>query len=328
MEFVFLVVGLAMIVKSADILIESTSKIAKKYGVSTFVIGITVIAFGTSAPELIVGLVSGISKTNQLTLGNIVGSAISNTALIVGLSAIILPLSVKDTVIKREIPMLIGVQIVLAFMVLADGKLSRIESVILLFGFVAFVLYIIIGSKKTLKLSAKIAEDIDTDRNNNKPDVNPAGANPENMVKLYVLSAVSLIGLLVGGKLTVDNSSIIAANLGLNETIIGLTVIATATTLPELITGLMAVRKNEPDIVLGNCIGSNLFNILLVLGISALINPIPVQGKMLFDVIIMIALTLLVFVVSLFIRKIPRLFGVVLVLSHLTYICFKVLTAF
>ena len=185
---------------------------------------------------------SGINKTNQLTLGNIVGSSFANTALIVVMA--VFPLAVKDSVVKREIPMLIFVQGV--------------------------------------------------------------------FIKLWIFSALSLIGLFIGRKLAVDSSTRIAVNFGLNETIIGLTVVAIATTLPELITSLMAVKKKEPDIVLGNYIGSNLFNILLVLGLSSVINPISVQGNMTFDMLYMILLTAIVFIISFFIKKVPRLFGILL----------------
>lgn len=327
MAFIALLVGLVIIIKSADVLIDSTSKIARKYGVSTFVIGITIVAFGTSAPELVVGLVSAINKTNQLTLGNIVGSSFSNTALIVGIAATLFPLAVKDTVVKREIPMLIFVQGALAFMILADGKLTRIEGIILLIGFAGFLFYIIKNSKKSLHVSIDREGDMDTDGDGNMLEENTE--IPESStLKLYIFSALSLIGLFLGGRLAVDNSTKIAASLGLNETIIGLTVVSIATTLPELITSLTAVKKKEPDIVLGNCIGSNLFNILMVLGLSSVINPIPVQGNMTFDVLYMILLSVFVFVVSLFRKQIPRLYGIILMVSYVAYISFKVITVF
>ncbi len=327
MEFVLLLIGLAIIIKSADILIDSTSKIARKYGVSTFVIGITVVAFGTSAPELVVGLMSGITGTNQLTLGNIVGSAYANTALIVGMAAIILPLAVKDTVVKREIPMLIAVQGILAFMVLTDGTLTRLDGAILLFGFAGFIAYIILNSKKSLKASIDREGDLDTDNDGNMVDTTSADAKERSLTRLCIFSVFSLIGLFIGGKLAVDSSTQIAIRFGLSETVIGLTVVSIATTLPELITSLMAVKKKEPDIVLGNCIGSNLFNILLVLGLSSVIHPISVQGNMTLDVIMMILLTVFVFFVALFVKKVPRLFGIVLMVSYFTYISFKVVMA-
>lgn len=326
MEFILLLVGLVIIIKSADILIDSTSKIARKYGVSTFVIGITVIAFGTSAPELVVGLVSGINGTNQLTLGNIIGSSFANTALIIGMAATIFPLAVKDTVVKREVPMLIAVQGILAFMILADGKLTRPEGVILLLGFAGFIAYIIINSKKSLKILIDSEGGLDTDGDGNMVEEIAKDSKQRSFAKLWVFSVLSLIGLFIGGKLAVDNSTQIAVNFGLSETVIGLTVVAIATTLPELITSLMAVKKKEPDIVLGNCVGSNLFNILLVLGLSSVIHPISVHENITLDIIFMILLTLTVFIVSLFRKRVPRLFGILLMVSYFIYICFKVIT--
>ena len=314
MEFILLLIGLALIIKSADVLIDSTSKIAQKYGVSTFIIGITVIAFGTSAPELAVGLISAVNKTNQLALGNIVGSAMSNTALIVGISAVIFPLIVKTDVIKREIPMLIAVQSILTFMVLYDNELTRFEGLILVVGFIGFILYIIKNAKKSMPIP-----------NDNQVSDN---TTQSSILKLILFSIISLIGLFIGGNLTVSNSTKIAASLGLSETIIGLTVVAIATTLPELVTSIMAVKKKEPDIVLGNCIGSNLFNILLVLGTSSMINPILVQENMTFDLVIAALLTVVIFLISLFTKKISRFWGILLIIIYVSYIFFKVISVF
>ncbi len=288
-----------MIVKSADILIDSASKIAKKYGVSAFVVGITVIAFGTSAPELAVGIFSGIAHTNQLTLGNIIGSSFSNTALIVGLSAIIMPLRVKDSVVKHEIPMLICMQLVLGAMLFLNGVLSRLDGALLFAGFAAFMIYVVKDSAKSMRIQIDAQGDIDTDNDGNQlPKETAANEGKKTIIKLYVFSLLSLAGLFIGGRLTVGSSSQIAKNLGLSETLIGLTVVALATTMPELITSIMAAVKKEPDIVLGNCIGSNIFNILLVLGLSSLISPIPVEETLWIDTAIMIALSAFVFTIS------------------------------
>ena len=324
MEFVWLLAGLLFIIKSADVLIDSTSKIAKKYGVSSFVIGITVIAFGTSTPELAVGLVSAANKTNQLTLGNIVGSAVSNTALIVGIAATVFPLTVKDSVVKREIPMLIAVQCALAFMVLYDNELTRLEGIVLMLGFIGFIFYVVKNAKKSMPVSIDGEGDLDTDGDGNQV---PDNAKQDKLLKLILFSVLSLAGLFVGGNLTVGNSTKIAEIFGLSETVIGLTVVAVATTLPELITSIMAVKKKEPDIVLGNCIGSNLFNILLVLGASSTIHPIAVQGDMTVDLITATLLTVVVFFVSLFTKKVPRLFGLLLMTGYFFYLSSKLISA-
>ena len=328
MQYFMLILGLAMIVKSSDILIDSTSKIAKHYGVSTFVIGITVVAFGTSAPELAVGILSGISRTNQLTLGNIIGSSMSNTALIVGSSAIIMTLRVRDSVIKREIPMLLAIQAVLAAMLLIDGELSRSEGCILLLGFAGFMFYIVKSSASSMKIKIDPQGDIDMDGDNNQlPNESMIIDTPKGFIKLWLLSLLSLAGLFVGGQLTVNNSTSIAQSLGLGETLIGLTVVSIATTMPELITSIMAAVKKEPDIVLGNCIGSNIFNILLVLGTSSVISPIMADKSLWMDIVTMLSLTILILAISWHNRQIKRGVGIVLVMLYIAYLVFKVLTA-
>lgn len=326
MQFLLLILGLAFIIKSADILIDSVSKIARAYGVSSFIIGITVVAFGTSAPELAVGIVSGISRTNQLTLGNIIGSSMSNTALIVGLSAVIFPLRVKDTIVKRELPILIAVQLALAAMLLHDAHLSRLEGIVLVCAFTAFMIYIIRGAGSSMRIQIDAEGDIDTDGNGNGLPVRKP--EPKNgLVKLWLLSAASLLGLIIGGKLTVDSSSMIAQGLGLSETLIGLTVVAIATTMPELITSIIAARKKEPDIVLGNCIGSNIFNILLVLGISSAIHPIHVADRLIFDFAAILLVTIFVFVISITRKLLWRPVGILLLAVYVAYLAIKVYLA-
>ncbi len=325
MQYFLLVLGLVMIVKSADVLIDSTSKIARRYGVSSFIIGITVVAFGTSAPELAVGIVSGISHSNQLTLGNIIGSSLSNIALIVGISAIIMPLQVRDSVVKRELPILIGIQILLTVMLFDDRLLSRINGIILLIGFIGFMLYIMKNSKDSIEIEIDAEGDIDTDADGNHVPLD-AFKKVEKLGKLWIYSILSLAGLFIGGRLTESSSSNIASNLGLSETLIGLTVVAIATTLPELITSIIAAKKKEPDIILGNCIGSNIFNILLVLGCSSLISPIRVDFSLWVDVAIMITLTVFIFVISWFRKSIKRKTGVFLLLAYIFYLVFKVIT--
>ncbi len=327
MQFFLLILGLAMIVKSSDVLIDSTSKIAGHFGVSTFVIGITVIAFGTSAPELAIGIFSGISHTNQLTLGNVIGASIANIALIVGISAIIMPLAVKDSVTRREIPLLIGIQLILTALLFFGGTISRIDSVILLTGFTAFMIYVIKSSKQSIHIRFDEQGDIDTDGDRDHlPQETTETYENKTMLKLYLFSALSLAGLFVGGRITVNSSSRIAQDFGLSETLIGLTVVSLATTMPELITGIMAAIKKEPDIVLGNCIGSNIFNILPVLGLSSLISPISVEGTLFIDIIIMIVLTAFVLYVSRKHKTIGRSAGIVLLSTYIGYIGYKVIS--
>jgi cation:H+ antiporter len=327
MQYFLLVLGLIMIIRSADVLIESSSKIAKRYGVSSFVIGITVVAFGTSAPELAVGIISGITHTNQLTLGNIIGSSLSNTAFIVGLSAVIMPLLVRDSVVRREIPMLIITQIIMVVMLFNNGGISRMNGAILMIGFIGFMLYVGRNSKESIKIEIDAEGDIDIDADGNQLSKAMIDTEKkEKLLKLWCFSILSLAGLFIGGRLTVESSTSIAQSLGLSETLIGLTVVAIATTMPELITSIIAAMKKEPDIVLGNCIGSNIFNILLVLGLSSVISPIPTDVSLWLDVVVMLLLTIFVFIISWIRKKITRRVGIILLLSYVAYLIYKVIT--
>lgn len=324
MQFVLLIAGLLLIIKSADILIESVAKIARFYGVSSFIIGITVIAFGTSAPELVVGIVSGISQTNNLSLGNVIGSSLTNIALIVGIASMFYPLRVKDTIVKRELPILIAAELGLGAMILFGGQLTRLDGIILLTAFSLFIIYIVQGAKKSMRIQIDAEGDIDTDMDQSPRRQSSKAKSP--LLKLWIFSALSLVGLLIGGKLTVDSSTAIAVSLGLSETLIGLTVVALATSMPELITSLVAVRKKEPDIVLGNCIGSILFNILLVLGTTTVISPIVVDSGILFDLAAMVTVTLFIFLVSLLRRELFRLSGLFFLLGYAAYLTIKIIS--
>ena len=331
LQFILLALGLVLIVKSADILIDSAAKIARLYGVSSFIVGITVIAFGTSAPELAVGIVSGFAKANELTLGNIIGSSLSNIALIVGLSALLSPLQVKDTIVRRELPMLFVTEAVMCLMIIFDHSLSRLEGFILLACFAGFMVYVTRSARKSMIIQIDPEGDIDTDFDGNKvpPDSDDLEdtTHEGGIVKLWILSLLSLAGLFVGGRLTVTSSIAVAENFGLSETLIGLTVVALATTMPELITSMVAVRKKEPDIVLGNCIGSILFNIMLVLGTSAVIHPITVSADIRFDLISMIAVTVFLLVVAISRRNVTRGSGILLLVCFVAYMATKILSA-
>lgn len=327
MPFLLLILGLAMIVKSADVLIDSSSKIARRYGVPSFIIGITVIAFGTSAPELVVGIMSGINHTNQLSLGNIIGSSLSNIALIVGIAAIVMPLHVRDTVIKREIPMLLGVEVVLTAMLFIDGELSRLDGCILLLGFAVFMIYVIRDAKNSMNTHLVAEGGTGAYNTENQLPQEAENQQQESLAKLSGFSLLSLLCLFIGGKLTVDSSTQIAQYFGLSETLIGLTVVALATTMPELITSIMAALKKEPEIILGNCIGSNLFNILLVLGLSSAISPIPIESRLWIDVAAMLGLTIFLLIISLIRKKLVRKTGIFLVTSYIAYILYKVINA-
>ena len=344
MSFLFLVIGFVLLVKGADILINSASKLAAFFGVSPFIIGLSVVAFGTSAPEATVGVLSGIDHTNQLSLGDVVGSCIANIALIIGVTVIIKPLVVERSTIKKELPLSLGMQILLLVMALLGSIISRIDGIVLLVLFASFLCYVVYSSRQdpenqivdgmhiALDEIAVTSDSIDASAELGTGNASILGSstsqksNIKEIGKLIFLLVLGLTGLVGGGNIVVDSSVNIAHMFGLNETLIGLTIVAIGTSLPELVTSVMAALKNESDIAIGNIIGSNIFNILFVLGLSSTIFPIKVLYSVNLDILIMILTTVLLFALAFFQKKISRIGGFVLLSYYIGYIIFKVST--
>jgi cation:H+ antiporter len=304
-----LLVGFAILIKGADYLVNGASSAAKKYGISNLTIGLTVVAFGTSMPELIVSFLAALNGQNDASFGNIIGSNNFNLLFILGISGIIFPLVVQRNTVKYEVPLSLlaaGVLFILvndSLLWNSDPILSRFDSVVLLLFFAGFMLYIY----KTMSNA--------TDIDQGEP------------IKLYstpisigmvILGLAMLIG---GGKLVVDNAIEIAHAFGLSEKLIGLTILAAGTSLPELATSAVAAYKRNTDIAIGNVIGSNIFNIFFILGITGLINPIPYNTAMNFDIYILLASTvvLMIFMFTLNQRKLDRWEAVLMLLCYIIY---------
>lgn len=306
-QFIILIISLLIIVVASDKLIDSSSKIAKFYGVPTFIIGVSIIAFGTSAPELVVGIISSIQKSNQLSYGNIVGACINNTGLILGVSSLILTVAVSAKIMRKEMIMLIAVDLILLAMSF-NGDLSRTDGIILLILGLLFVIYLIKGA---------------TNGDENNENV----ISKTELKKHWIIVIVGLIGLIVSGHLIVESSTNIAASFGIDQSAIGLTLVALGTTMPELMTSIAAARRKEDDMILGNIIGSNIFNILIVLGVSSTIHPISINfidpfnifNSLFVDVGIMIFLTLVVYIVMLSRKKISWVSGIFLLCLYTLY---------
>lgn len=310
MSFLVLIVSLAIIVIAADKLIDSSSKIARFYGVPVFIIGVSIIAFGTSAPELVVGIISSFQKANELSYGNIIGSCINNTGLILGISALILTIRVDEKILKKEMLMLTIVELILLFMSF-NGLLSRVNGIILLLLGILFIIYLIKGAKNPEQEYSD--EDIKIDK--------------KDLKKNWILLFTSLLALIISGHLIVESSQAIAASFHIDKSAIGLTLIALGTTLPELVTSIAATRRKEDDIVLGNIIGSNIFNILIILGSASIINPIPINfidnvqilKSLSIDIGFMIFLNILLYVIMFNKRRISKRTGIVIVLLYALY---------
>ncbi len=318
LTLILFLLGLVLIVKGASMLVDGASSVAKRYGISALVIGLTIVSFGTSAPELSVNILASLKGSTDIAIGNILGSNIFNTLLILGVCAVIYPLTVSKGTAWKEIPFALLAVILIGVMAsdqAIDGAsfsgLTRIDGFVLISFFVIFLYY-------TFGIS--------------KIEGSPGSGAPDQSTKKTLMRAIllifaGLIGLVLGGKWVVDGAVAFAQYLDVGEAIIGLTVIAIGTSLPELATSVVAVMKREVDIAVGNIIGSNIFNVFWILGISAIINPLPFSLGLITDVFVAIFAAAILFVLM-FINKrhtLERWQGVILIILYVAYVAFLVI---
>ncbi|PKK94962.1 MAG: sodium:proton exchanger [Tenericutes bacterium HGW-Tenericutes-5] len=319
MSYLLLIVGFVLLVKGADLFVEGSSKLAKILRIPPIIIGLTIVAFGTSTPEAAVSISASINGSEGISLGNVIGSNLVNISLILGLTTVITPMIVQKKTIVKEIPLALLGSVALLVMLLDTSltsetvnSLSRTDGIILLLFFGVFVYYIVEVAIKN-KNNQKIYF---IEKDDKKPSVLPS------LLKLFI----GLGGLVLGGWLVVKYGQEIALSLGMSETLVGLTIVAIGTSLPELVTSVTAALKKESEIALGNIIGSNIFNIMFVLGISSTINPITISSNIVIDIVLMIMVT---FVVMIFAtthkRKINRIEGSVLLAIYLAYLTFIII---
>lgn len=307
-----LVIGMVFLVKGADWFVDGASNIAKAMKIPSLIIGLTLVSMGTSAPEASVSINSAISGMNDMSLGNVVGSNIFNTLFILGVSSLIVPLAISRDMKKFDIPIMVGlysVMLLLGF-VITPYELNIIESIILLLLFVAYMIFLIFRAKK----SGEETMEVETDKKNSP------------LWKNILFSVIGLAGIIFGGDIVVDNASELATALGMSEALVGLTIVAVGTSLPELVTSVIASLKKEDDIAVGNVIGSNIFNIMFILGLSSTIQPIKFSTDALLDLVVMLISGILVLLVSLFGKKMKRWQGILFFLlyaAYLGYIIFR-----
>lgn len=314
------VAGLAVLILGAEWLVRGASRIAAWAGVSPLVIGLTVVAFGTSAPELAINVHSTLAGQPDIAIGNVVGSNIANILLILGISAAIAPLMVQQQVVRQDVPLMIGVSIVTYFFAL-DGLLSTWEGFIL---FSALLFYIWFLIRQSRKESREVEQEYEQEYAPHEQK------SPRNWLINIGLVVAGLLLLVIGAQWMVDSAVTVAVWLGISELVIGLTVVAVGTSLPELATSVTAAVKGERDIAVGNVVGSNIFNLLSVLGLSAIIVPvgIPVsQAALNFDIPVMIAITLASFPVFFTAGKIFRWEGFIFIGYYAAYTVYLVLNA-
>lgn len=271
-----LVFGLAALFFGGEWLVSGAARIAQSFGISKLIVGLTVVAMGTSAPELVVSVNAALIGSSDISVGNIVGSNIANIGLILGISGVIFPLTVHYGLLKKELPIMLAASIG-AYLAFMDGIINRFEGVLLLTGMVIFILFMIDSARKGDKTD-------DADDDNETP----------NRVRDILRIVIGILVLVVGARLTVDNAVTIALDLGVSELLVGITVVAIGTSLPELVTSVTAAFRRESDIAVGNVIGSNIFNILFILSTTAIIRPITVAPNIIrFDALAMIGFALL-----------------------------------
>lgn len=302
-----LLVGFLALIKGADYFVDGAASIASLLKIPSVVVGLTIVAFGTSAPEAAVSITAALNHSNAIAISNVIGSNIFNLIVVLGMTAIITIVPVPRSIMRKEFPFLIAVSFLMALFIFTGNSLTRLEGIIFLILIIAYVIWLI---KDSLSKRASIEVE------------KPMFSLPMSLV----LIVIGIFGIIFGGDLVVNNAKAIALTLGLSEKLVGLTIVSIGTSLPELVTSLVAAKKGNVDIAVGNVVGSNIFNILFILGLSATITPIPVEFALMFDLVIMLIATLLCFFVAKRNGKLGKKEGIIFLLlfiSYLTYIIIR-----
>ena len=314
LSFVMLVVGFALLVWGADKFVEGASALARKMGVSPLLVGLTIVAFGTSMPELAVSVTAALQGANEIAVGNVVGSNVFNLLVVAGLSAVICPLVMDKMLLRRDWPLSIFAAVLLLVAIAPDHVIARWEGAVLL---VIFAVILSRQIKAALNDRAQLAAA-------EAEAAEEAAEMTKSPVMIWVNIVLGLACIVLGGQLAVNGATGIARMFGLSETLIGLTIVAIGTSLPELVTSIVAARKGQNEIAMGNVIGSNLFNILLILGVSAVITPIPVQATSIIDCLFLITISV-VFYLPARKGKLGRLPGAVMAAMYVAYTAYLIM---
>ena len=307
MEYILLIVGFVLLIKGADLFVDGASSVAAKLKVPSLIIGLTVVSIGTSLPEAAVSVSASLSGNNSISLGNVIGSNIFNLLMVVGVSSAILPIVTDRDMLKRDMPINIGITVLLGIL-LFDGNLSRLEALLLLLLLVAYM-FLLIRSALKNRVEAEETKVLSWAKS----------------IVFIVLGVAAIIG---GGQLVVNSAKTIALALGMSETLVGLTVVAIGTSLPELVTSVVAARKGDSGIAMGNVIGSNLFNILFILGMAGVIKPLTADAAFFIDTGILLGISALMLLFAFTKRKISRVEGITCVLLYVAYTAYIIMRAY
>ena len=316
MSFILLIIGFFFLIKGADLFVDGAASIARKFNIPSMIIGLTIVAMGTSAPEAAVSITSSLSGQNDMSVANEVGSNFFNILVVIGVSSLISKLPLQKNTIKKDTPFLLIVSgLLLVFGI--NKYISRIEGLILLIVFVYF-LY------STVKM-AKSATNLDSSSDNEIALAESDTTTQTPILKTVILSVIGILGIVIGGDMVVDSATSIATLFGMSANLVGLTIVAIGTSLPEFVTSIVAIKKGETEIAIGNVIGSNIFNILLVLGLATFISPITISTLALIDIIFMLCITILLY---LFMKKdysLLKKHGIILVGIYIVYMSYTII---
>ena len=298
MDYILLIIGFVLLIKGADFFVDGSSSLAKLLKIPAVIIGLTIVAMGTSAPEAAVSITAGMQGSNGIAISNVVGSNIFNSLVVVGVCGAMAAFKTSKDILKRDLPINILITIALIVMFI-DGTLSRFDGILLLIGMVAFISLMI----KAALTSRDEGEEIES----------------MPLSKCFIYIILGIIAIIGGGQLVVNSAKAIAYSFGWSETFVGLTIVAVGTSLPELVTSIVATRKGESGLALGNAIGSNVFNILFILGMSSTLTPIVLDPVAIYDAIVLLGIALLTYFFAKTNEEVSRIEGLIMVFAYIAY---------
>ena len=313
-QLLLLVLGFVMLVKGADLFVDGASGVATKFGIPQLVIGLTIVAMGTSAPEAAVSITAAFAGNADITIGNIVGSNILNILIILGISSLVYPLAVQKSTLIIDIPIVLFATLIL-YLLGFDGNISKVDGIIMLIVFIAYLAYLFgVAKKEKSAIDREKAGEITVNSQSDE-----VAAKDISLLKAILFTLIGLVLIVGGSKFVVDSATAIAKALGLSQRFIGLTIVALGTSLPELFTSVTAAMKKNSDIAIGNIVGSNIFNILFIVGLSGVVIPVPFAQAFRFDTIIsgIAAAALLAFCLPK--KKLSRFAGVIMLVCYAIY---------
>lgn len=310
-----LIVGFVLLIKGADFFVEGSASIAKMFKVPSVIIGLTIVAMGTSLPETAVSVTASMSGSNSLAISNAIGSNIFNLMVVIGVCSILTPIAVGEDTIKKDIPFSIfcgALLLVLGLLGFADASgmiLGHLDGAILLVIFIAYLVVLVLRVIKARKEGKEVEVE-------GEPEDD---GKPVSIPKSIIFIILGGAAIAFGGDLTVNSASRIALSIGMSETLVGLTIVSIGTSLPELVTSIVAARKNQVGMALGNAIGSNVFNIMMVLGIASAISPISFIQENVIDIIVLLVFSLIVWLLTFFKKNVNRVSGIIMLICYIGY---------